>query len=310
MTIVALDFGGTRTRAACFDEQLNILQRVEMPTLAQEPQAVVIARIIDLVRQVWRDGVAGIGVSAPCPNAFTGIISHAAVLPGWQDVPFERILGDAFSGLPIFMENDANLGALAEYHMGTARGANPLVYMTISTGIGGGLVIDGRLFTGRSGLAIEPGHSKFRGADGRIYSLEDFASGPGIARLARLALAESHGNSSLRHTAEITGKAVGEAALTGDALAVSVIEEAGWWLGLGLVNVVHFTNPQALVLGGSVVTRLGDLILDPARRVLRQNVVDPAFYQDNLIQLAQLGDDVCLIGAASYARSHLSAKVS
>lgn len=309
MTIAAIDFGGTRTRTACFDAQLNVLQRLEMPTLAHEPQAVVIERIIDLVRQVWRDDVVAIGISAPCPNAFTGMISHAAVLPGWQDVPFARIVGDAFGGLPVFMENDANLGALAEYHKGAGQGANPLVYMTISTGIGGGLVIDGRLFTGRSGLAIEPGHSKFRGADGRIYSLEDFASGPGIARLARLKLVESSMESSLRHAGDITGKTVGEAALAGDALAIRVIEEAGWWLGLGLVNVVHFTNPQALVLGGSVVMRLGNLILNPARQVLRENVVDPAFYQDDLIQLAQLGDDVCLIGAASYARSQMPVKV-
>jgi glucokinase len=302
MTIVAIDFGGTRTRAACFDAHLNLLQRAEMLTLAHEPQQAVIERIIHLTQQVWHRGAEAIGISAPCPNAYTGIISHAAVLPGWQGVPFAQIIGDAF-GVPVYMENDANLGALAEYHKGAAQGANPLVYMTISTGIGGGLVIDGQLFTGRNGLAIEPGHSKFRGSDGRIYSLEDFASGSGIARLARLKLAEFQADSVLRAVSEITGKAVGEAALTGDALAISVIEEAGWWLGLGLVNVVHFTNPQALVLGGSVVARLGDLILNPARRILAENVVDPAFYHDDLIQLAQLGDDVCLIGAASYARS-------
>lgn len=310
MAFVAVDFGGTRVRAARFDADLNLLCRVEMPTLAQEPQQAVIDRILALASQVWQPGgeVGAVGISAPCPNAFTGIISHAAVLPGWQDVPFARIIGDAFD-VPVFMENDANLGALAEYHRGAARGANPAMYMTISTGIGGGLVIDGQHFTGRNGLAVEPGHIKFRDPDGRIHSLEAFSAGPGIARLARLKLAESDAYSLLRDVSALTGKMVGDAALAGDALALSVIEEAGEWLGLGLVNVVHMTNPEVIVLGGSVVTGLGDLILEPARRVLAQQVVDPAFYHDDLIQMTQLGDDVCLIGAAAYARSPFFAPI-
>lgn len=310
MAFLAVDFGGTRVRAARFDVDLNLLCRVEMPTLAQEPQQAVIDRILALASQVWQPGgeVGAVGISAPCPNAFTGIISHAAVLPGWQDVPFARIIGDAF-GAPVFMQNDANLGALAEYHRGAAQGANPAMYMTISTGIGGGLVIDGQLFTGRNGLAVEPGHIKFRDPDGRIHSLEAFSAGPGIARLARLKLAESEVYSLLRGVSALTGKMVGDAALAGDALALSVIEEAGEWLGLGLVNVVHMTNPEVIVLGGSVVTGLGDLILEPARRILAQQVVDPAFYHADLIQMTQLGDDVCLIGAAAYARSQFFAPI-
>ena len=311
MAIVAIDFGGTRVRAARFDLDLHLLCRVEMPTRAHEPQQDVIERILDLTRQVWPEyeTVDSIGISAPCPNAFTGVISHAAVLPGWQDVPFAHIIREAFDDVPVYMENDANLGALAEYHKGAARGANPAVYMTISTGIGGGLVIDGQLFTGRNGLAIEPGHIKFRGAGGHVYSLENFAAGPGIARLAREKLAASADASLLRRLPELSGKVVGEAAQAGDALALKVIHEAGEWLGLGLVNLVHMTNPEVVVLGGSVVARLGDLILNPALRILSEYVVNPAFFHDDLIQLAQLGDDVCLIGAASYARSQTPMRV-
>lgn len=307
MAIVAIDFGGTRLRAGHFDNQLNVLARAETATLAHESQDAVIERIIRLGRQVWpaRDEVMAIGISAPCPNAFTGIISHAAVIPHWHNVPLASIVSNAFGGVPVYMENDANLGALAEYHRGAAQGADPAVYMTISTGIGGGLVVDGRLFTGRHGLAIEPGHTKYRGTDGKIYSLQDFASGPGIARLAKLRLAESDQPSLLRHEPELTGKIVGEAAQAGDALALAVIEEAGWWLGLGLVNVVHMVNPEAVVLGGSVVIRLADLILSPARRILAEYVVDPGFYDDHLLRLAYLDDDVCLVGAAFYARDQL-----
>ena len=302
MSIVAIDFGGTRLRAARFDDELNLLARAELPTQAHEPQQAVIERIIAVARQVWDDTALAVGISAPCPMAYTGLIRHAAVVPDWYDVPLADMVSRAFGDAPVYMENDANLGALAEYHRGAAQGANPAVYMTISTDIGGGLVVDGRLFTGRDGLAIEPGHTKYRGPDGRIYSLQDFASGPGIARLARQWLLERDEPSALREAAEITGQVVGQAALAGDALAQQVIAEAGWWLGLGLINVAHMINPQVIVLGGSVVTNLGDLILDPARRVMVDYVVDPTFYHDDLLQVARLGDDVCLIGAASYAR--------
>jgi glucokinase len=300
MHIVSIDFGGTRLRAGRFNAELELLGRAETLTLAHESQASVIDRIIQLARRVCDGTPTIVGISAPCPTAFTGIISHAAVLPNWHDVPLATIISEAFGGAPVYMENDANLGALAEVHQGAARGANPAVYMTISTGIGGGLVIDGNLFTGKNGLAIEPGHAKYRGPDGAVYSLQDFASGPGIARLAQLHLAQNAEPSTLRDLSEITGKAVGDAAIDGDVLANAVIAEAGWWLGLGLVNVAHMFNPELIVLGGSVIN-LGDLILNPARQVLRDYVVAPSFYHDDLLRTAQLGDDVCLIGAAAYA---------
>jgi glucokinase len=305
MTILSLDFGGTRLRAGCFDERLNLRARAETATLAHEPVEQVINRLLSLARQVHpaHEDLQVIGISAPCPQAYTGVISHAAVLPHWHDVPLARIVSEAFGGVPVYTENDANLGALAEYASGAAQGTNPAVYMTVSTGIGGGLVIDGKLFTGWKKLAIEPGHTKYRGADGQIYSLQDFAAGPGIARLARLHLAQSAEPSVLRSVPDLTGKAVGDAAASGDTLAQAVIEEAGMWLGLGLVNVAHMFNPQVIVLGGSVVIGLGDLILEPARRVLLEYIVDPGFYHDSLVRLAALGDDVCLIGAAYYAQS-------
>ena len=303
MALVVIDFGGTRLRVARFDNELNVLARDETPTLAHEPQHVVIDRIIEMTRRVWPhdDVVEAVGISAPCPMAYTGLIRHAAVVPDWVDVPLAKIVSDAFGGVPVYMENDANLGALAEYHRGAGQGKNPAVYMTLSTGIGGGVVINGQLFTGKSGLAIEPGHTKYRGPDGTVYSLQDFASGPGIARMARRHLAQSAEPSLLHDVREITGKAVGEAAGQGDKLALAVINEAGWWLGLGLVNVMHMLNPEVIVLGGSVI-QVGDLLLNPARQVIQDYVVDPAFYHDDLLQLAQLGDEVCLIGAASYAR--------
>ena len=305
MTIVAIDFGGTRLRAGRFDTNLDLLERAETPTLAHEPQAAVIDRILELAHSIADGTPDAIGISAPCPTAYLGVISHAAVVPHWHDVPLASLVSEAFGGVPVYMENDANLGALAEYEKGAAQQANPAVYMTISTGIGGGLIINGELFTGKNGLAIEPGHVKYRGPDGGIYSLQDFASGPGMARLASIMLAQRTEPSVLRDVSEITGKGVGDAACAGDGLALTVIQEAGWWLGLGLVNVAHMLNPEVIVLGGSVIN-LGDLILEPARQVMREYVIAPEFYHDDLLRVAHLGDDVCLIGAAAYANQRSS----
>lgn len=302
MTILAIDFGGTRTRAGWFSDDLNLLARHEAPTCAHEPPASVIARVIDVARQVVPPSVtpAAVGICAPGPQAYTGLILHAPTLPGWHRVPLAEIIGQTFSA-PAYMENDANLAALAEYRLGAARDADPALYLTVSTSIGGGAIINGRLFTGWRGLAIEPGHIKFPLPDGQIVSLEKLASGTAIGRLARERLDAGETPSALRGAQVVDGRTVGEAAAAGDTLALSVVREAGRWLGLGLVCLVHLFNPQAIVIGGSVA-RLGDLIFDPARQIIAEHLTDPAFNDAGLIRAAQLGDDVCLVGAALYAR--------
>jgi glucokinase len=302
MAILSIDFGGTRTRAAWFSDELDMLARDEAPTPVGLPPAVV-ARVIEIARRVVPPGhkPAAVGVCAPGPQAATGLILHAPTLPGWDRVPLAQIVADAFD-VPVFMENDANLAALAEYHLGAARGANPALYLTVSTGIGGGAVINGALFTGWRGLAIEPGHIKFPLPDGRIRSLEDLASGTAIGRRAKERLAEGDQPSALRNCDVVDGRTVGLAAAQGDALALEVVAEAGRWLGLGLVCLMHLFNPQAIVIGGSVAT-LGDLIFNPAREIIAAHLTDPAFNDPDLIRAARLGDDVCLIGAAFYARA-------
>ncbi len=303
MAILSIDFGGTRTRAAWFSAELDMLARDEAPTPIGLPPAAVIARVIEIARRVVPPGQqpAAVGVCAPGPQAGTGLILHAPTLPGWERVPLAQIVADTFD-TPVFMENDANLAALAEYHLGAARGANPALYLTVSTGIGGGAVINGTLFTGWRGLAIEPGHIKFPLPDGRIRSLEDLASGTAIGRRAKERLAEGDQPSALRNCDVVDGRTVGLAAVQGDALALEVVAEAGRWLGLGLVCLVHLFNPQAIVIGGSVAS-LGDLIFDPARQMIATYLTDPAFNDPDLIRAAGLGDDVCLIGAAFYARA-------
>ncbi len=308
MNLLAIDFGGTRTRAAWFSDGVTLVQRDETLSQVDQPAQQVLDRLIEVARGVIPPGatVDAIGISAPGPlDAAQGVILQAKTLPDWYDVPLAQIISDAFGGVPVFVQNDANLAALAEYHLGAAQGADPTLYLTVSTGIGGGAVIGGALFTGCRGLAIEPGHMRFAMPDGRIRRLEELASGTGIGRLACEYLAASDMPSSLRDGDCVDGKAVGRAAQAGDALALDVVNAAARWFGLGLVNLIHLFNPQAIVLGGSVI-QLGDLFLDPARRIIEQELLDPRFNSDDLIRVAQLGDSVCLYGAALYARGKLA----
>lgn len=306
MSILSIDFGGTRTRVGWFDADLNLLKRDETLSLVQDSQDVVINRIIELARRVVPPGEkpAAVGICGPGPEAYTGLIMNAATLPGWDRVPLAHTISKAFEDAPAHMENDGNLAALAEYHMGAGKGANPMLYLTISTGIGGGVVLDGHLFTGWRGLAFEPGHIKFPAQDGKLYSLEALASGTAIGRLARERLAESAEPSILREHPAVDGRLVGEAAQQGDSLALDVVHESGRWLGLGFLALVHLFNPQAIVLGGSV-TKLGDLILNPARETMRNLLIAPLYDSPDLIRLAGLGEDVCLIGAAYHAREKM-----
>ncbi len=306
MNILALDFGGTRMRAAWYklsaDGALAQQQRAETATQATDPPDTVINRLIALGRQVIPAGAVPdeLGIAAPGPHdAATGVIHHTFTLPGWHEVPLGAILSAAF-GCPVTMQNDGNLGALAEYRGGAGRGCNPMLYMTISTGIGGGVIINGDLFTGWSGLAAEPGHVMVTTPEGERVRLEAIASGTAIGDRARRLLASGNSDSSLRTAPVIDGAAVGHAAQQGDAFALSVVRTAGEYLGLGMVSLLHLFSPEAIIIGGSVA-KLGDLLFDPAREVINAHVLNPRFVPPDLIRLAQHGENVCLIGAAWWA---------
>lgn len=312
MTILAIDFGGTRTRAAFYTDGLQQVARSETRSLVEQSAEQVIQRMIDVAREVVPAGasVGVISIAAPGPlDTWAGVIPHAKTLPGWHDIPLCQIMSEAFGGAPAFIENDGNLAALAEYHQGAAQGCNPAMYLTISTGIGGGVVINGQLFTGWSGLAMEPGHMRFALPGGAIKRWEELASGRALGVNAQTRLAGSDQLSSLRALGVIDGQAVGQAALAGDALALDIIAEAGSWLGLGLVNLLHLFSPQVVVLGGSV-SNLGDLILKPARMVVDENILDSRFLAPDFIRLAQLGEDVCLVGAALHGLNQMKHSAS
>jgi glucokinase len=306
MNVLAFDFGGTRMRAGWFTPDSGgiprLIRRQETATQVEDGQAAVTDRLIALGRAVIPQGAQpdAVGIAAPGPHdTRTGVIHHAYTLPGWHEVPLGALLSDAFDA-PVRMENDGNMGAIAEYTLGAGRGCSPMIYMTVSTGIGGGVMIEGRLFTGWSGLAAEPGHILVMGDDGTYTRLEAIASGTAMGERARRMLAGNDRASILRDHAWIDGAAVGRAAAAGDPLALAIVADAGVHLGYGLVTLLHLFSPQCVVIGGSV-SGLGELLFAPAREVVGRLVLDARFIPPDLIRPAALGEDVCLIGAALHA---------
>ncbi len=305
--VVAVDLGGTLIRSALINEEGEILARAQRETLAQEGPEPVIGRIEACIRDVAR-GTEAISIAAPGPlNPWKGIIHQAPNLPGWHEVPLADILHRTFK-VPVHLNNDANLAALAEHRFGAGQGVNDLIYLTISTGIGGGIITQGRLLLGTRGLAAEVGHMILEPEDGPPCGcggrghLESLASGPAIARRAVEEIKKGAEKSITRlvegNLSKVTAKVVAQAAQEGDPLANSIFKEAGFYIGLGIVNLLHILNPQLVILGGGV-SKAGDLIFDPIRATVKARAM--LSYQKGLrIVPAALRDDVGLLGAAAF----------
>ena len=300
--IIGVDLGGTRIRSALLDQQLEIIKREETFTLADEGLEPTLGRIKEMIRKVLpEDGkVAGIGISAPGPlNPETGVVVHPPNLPGWQDVPLGDILHEEF-GVPIYVGNDANVAVLAEATLGVAKGYTHAIYLTISTGIGSGMICDGRLVLGESGLGAEAGHMIMLVED-RVSSLEEEAAGPDMAAQA-VAQIKNGRSSQISDLVDgdldkVNGKTVGDAAKAGDELALEIVQRAGKIFGLGIINLLLLFNPSIVVIGGGVAN-LGDLIFDPMNEAIRKYTIDSAYWRDLKIVAPKFGEDVSIYGAA------------
>lgn len=306
--IIGVDLGGTRIRAARMDENLTMQAREETLTKAADGFEASYGRILSLIRAVWpNDGVAvrGIGVSIPGPtNPFTGVVELGTNLAGWQDVPLAKRLEDEF-GVPVFLGNDANVAVLAETAIGASQGYEHVIFITVSTGIGGGVLIKRRLLLGNEGLGGEMGHIVMLVGDGEtphVSTLEKESAGPALARKARARL--ETGEASLMRDlvggdlSKVSGKTVGDAALQGDPLALAIVKRGGFVLGCGIASFLHLFNPQIIVLGGSV-TNVGDLLFAPMREAIQQYSITDDYWRDLQIVRAGLGEDVSLIGAGT-----------
>jgi glucokinase len=309
---LGIDIGGTKLAVgvATPDGQLLLTDRI--PTLAHEGPDAVINRLIDLCKKTvaksqipWDQFVVGVACVGPL-DADRGLIQNPANLPGWHDIPLIARLQEAFHA-PTFLENDANAAALGEFLFGAGRGTRNMVYLTISTGIGGGAILDGKLYRGENGNAAEIGHTTvlYNGRlcnCGNLGCLEAYCSGTHIAARAREAIQAGASSLILQLAGspdKITTRHILEALKQSDSFAQSFWAETMSILGAGLCNVIHNFNPRRIVLGGGV-THAGDLLFIPVRRETYRRAMKPLADVCDIVP-ATLGDDVGIYGALAVA---------
>jgi glucokinase len=308
---IGVDLGGTKALVGVLDGTEVAWERREASTGQTEEELVeLLVREIDTAREARPDAAAvGLGIPATIDHA-RGVAVSAVNLP-LSNLPIrDRI--EAGVGLPVFVDNDANVAALAEFMYGAARNMPDTVMLTVGTGIGGGLILNGELYRGSTGAGAELGHVVIQ-ADGPPCQgncpnhgcVESLASGTALGREGKAA-AESSPDSILGKLLAagetVDGSAVTDAALAGDEVAVAVFELIGSRLGVACASFANIFQPNAIVVGGGVI-RAGDLLLDPARREVRERALKPM--NETPILEATLGNDAGMIGAAALARVEL-----
>lgn len=310
--VLALDIGGTKLAVAVVTDGGSAHGVVVEPTRREEGWRVVVDRLFAMGRQAVAQAglgdVEAVGIACGGPlDAAAGVLLSPPHLPGWIDVPIGALAAEAF-GVPSVLQNDATAAALAEYRFGAGRGVDTMLYLTVSTGIGGGAVIDGSLHLGAAGNGGEFGHITVR-PGGRLCScgrhgcIEAYASGSSIALRAREALAAG-APSSLADLETVTAADVAGAAAAGDTLARQVWDETVALLGSAVTDLVNVFEPDLVVLGGGV-TRSGAMLLDPVGEVVAREAMPPAAGAAT-IALAGLGDLVGVVGAGAVAHDLLA----
>jgi glucokinase len=300
--IIGVDLGGTQLRAVLADRTGAIVAEERVLTLADEGVPAVIERIVQIIQHVRaalpaNGNLLGVGIGSPGPlDPATGVVIKAPNMPGWNNIPLRSILQERL-GLPVELGNDANAAALAEWYFGGGVGRRHMVYITVSTGIGSGVIVDGHLLLGRLGVGGEMGHIPFDIRTRQTW--EQMASGTGLGRAAAEAM-PGHPDSLLHKLANVesvNAAHVSKAAAQGDALAQQLMEREAELLGIGFATILHCFSPEIILVGGSVVTENPQL-LDGVRRVARECVIADV-YRDVPIEVATLGSQVGTLGAVA-----------
>jgi glucokinase len=311
--VIGVDLGGTKLLAGVIDEQLEVHDRVLRVVTGMSENAVIEAiagAAHELIERNPDVEAAAFGI--PCLiHQRTGTAVMCVNLP-LADVPFRDVMSERL-GIPVFIDNDANVTALAEVRFGAARGAGDVVGLTIGTGIGGGLVLGGKLYRGHAGSGAELGHMvidqdgpRCQGNCPNNGCLEAFASGNAIGREGMEA-AEQEPDSELGRAAAagevITGELVTQLALGGDEVSRMVLGQVGRRLGVGLANFVNIFNPEVIVIGGGAMAA-GDLLLEPARTEMMARALRPNRDQVRVVA-ARFGSDAGMLGAGVLALDEL-----
>ncbi len=288
-SLIGIDIGGTKTAVVRGTHEGAILWRRQFPTDPGRGFRPTFDQICSVVQEARTPGadIEALSVSIGGPlDILEGIIQGPPNLPGWMDIPLKQLLQERF-GLPVFIEHDGNAGALAEFFFGSGRGFKNIVFLTMGTGFGAGLILDGRLYRGTSDVAGEVGHIRIAedGPDayGKAGSLEGFASGPGISKLA---LSMFPG----LFLQGVTPAELSERARRGEEEAQAVLNRAALYLGRGLAMIADMLNPQRIIVGG-IGMRMFDLLVQPAVQVFRAEALPKAFDACAVVP-AQLGESI------------------
>ncbi len=313
---LGVDIGGTKCAVVLGDKDFNILDKVTFPTRTAERgwREVVdefIGHARPLLEKHGRERLVKTGISCGGPlDSKEGVIYSPPNLPGWDAVPIVKIFEEAI-GVPAEVQNDANASALAEWMMGAGKGTRNMIFLTFGTGMGSGLILDGRLYAGTNDLGGEVGHVRMAD-DGPVGfnkagSFEGFCSGGGIAQLAKKIAAEKLENGEKvafctgpEQLEEITARVVFEAAHEGDALAQEIVKISSEYLGRGLAILIDILNPECIVIG-SIFARNEEMIRPHMMKTLQEEAI-PAALEVCRIVPAQLGDSIGDYAALSVAR--------
>jgi glucokinase len=313
---IGVDVGGTKTAVVVSSHPPDTLGRMEFATLPEQGPERALQLIIESARRLLAehglagDAIAGVGVSCGSPlDRVQGIIQAPPNLPTWVDVPIRKLLEEEFH-VPCRVENDANAGAVAEHRFGAGVGAEHLIFLTLGTGLGAGIIANGSLYLGANGDAGEIGHVRLSPTGPVGYhkagSIEGWASGGGIAQLAvrMVKQAEHRGRLTvlrepLTSQGTLTARDVGVAAQAGDAVALSILRRAGERLGQALAMLIDVLNPQRIVLGG-LAWRMGDALLTPMRRVIAREALPQTLRACEIVPAA-LGEKIGDVSALCVA---------
>ena len=309
---IGIDIGGTGTKFGIVDRVGNVLFSSEISTRKHSDVNTFIdelytelSKLIDNVGGIGR--IKGIGVGAPNGNFYTGTIEYAPNLPWKGIIPLARMMEDKFK-IPVVLTNDANAAAIGEMMYGAAQGMKDFIMITLGTGVGSGIVANGKLVYGHDGFAGELGHTtiipngRLHEGTGKRGSLESYASATGVRLTTLEILEKSTQPSSLRSIPpdQIDSKKVYEAAIAGDAVAKEIFESTGTILGAALANFVMFSSPEAIILFGGL-TKAGDLILKPTRESMEANLIQ-IFQNKVKILVSHLKEsDAAILGASALA---------
>ena len=304
--VFGIDVGGTTVKCGLFDLEGNVLDKWEVPTRKKDGGKYILPDVAASVKKVMEHkgidaaDVEGLGVGVPGPVNEAGQVP-VAVNIGWGFVDVAKEM-HALTGLKVQAGNDANMAALGEMWKGGARGCRNVVLATLGTGVGGGIIIGGKVIAGSHGAGGEIGHIHVEDAEedvcncGNKGCLEQMASATGIVRLARRHLAASDEPSLLRDKSKkLSAKLVFDAVKEGDALACEIADQFGWYLGKAFAQIAGVVDPEVFVLGGGV-SKAGPILIDYVRKYYLQYVF-PTCREANFV-LAQLGNDAGIYGAA------------